>query len=173
MQGAVRKEDAPEPPFWASEERDNAAMQEFMARTWREIPLLEQEEHLEADWRYDEELEARRCVRLGSPRRGHERCTGPGASKWRFLEGGETGVGSADRAHLVAMHSDYKTAVALCHMTTDAACRFMPNRDGPAYMLFNDGSCAETDYWLPDNITGTPGVNFDPEEPPRLAAGMA
>ena len=144
-----------------------AEMQEFTSNMLREIPFLEQEEHLEGDRQYARELEEKRRVRLGDPRRGAEDCSGRAAAKWRFIGGqSEAGEGILD-FHLLAMHEEHKTALAFFKLTLDATCRFMPGRKGPAYLLFSDSSCSQVDYWLPDNITNTPGVNDDPEEPPE------
>ena len=145
----------------------NPGLRDLMAQTFREIPLFEPEELLEADRAYDDQMMAAQRARLGHPRRGAENATGPAALQWRLVEGGVTGVGALDRCHLVAMHREHKTALAFFHATLDGACRFMPGREGPAYFLFSDASCAQADYWLPDNITGTPNANHDSDDPPE------
>ena len=144
-----------------------AGLQDFTAKMLREIPFLEQQEHLEEDRQYAKELEEKQRARLGNPRRGHQECRGRAAAKWNFIGGrSEAGEGLLD-LHLLAMHVEHKTALAFFKLTLDATCRFMPGRAGPAYLLFSDASCAQVDFWLPDNITNTPGVNDDPEEPPE------
>jgi hypothetical protein len=142
-----------------------AGLQDFTAQMLRDIPFLEQQEHLEGDRQYAKELEEKQRARLGNPRRGAEECRGHAAAKWSFIGGqSEAGEGLLD-FHLLAMHAEHKTALAFFKLTLDATCRFMPGRSGPAYLLFSDASCAQVDFWLPDNITNTPGVNDDPEEP--------
>jgi len=128
-------------------------MQEFAVKTMREIPFLDREEVIEGDHKYDEQLDANRRLRLGNPRRGAEHASGLASSKWKFIEGGIFGPEKGG-VHLLAMHSQHKTALSFFHFTVDATCRFMPGRQGPAYLLFSDASCAQVVYWLPDNIIG-------------------
>jgi len=149
------------------ESKASAPLQDFFGKTMREIPFLEEEEHLEADTVYEAELSAKRHIRLGDPRRGAECSRGLAATKWQFIGGrGEVGPGILN-THLLAMHVEHKTTLALFDMTIDAVTRFMADRHGPTYILFSDASCAPINYWLPDNITNTPGVNDDSEEPPE------
>jgi hypothetical protein len=133
--------------------QSSKAMQEFAAQTMREIPFLDREEVIEGDHKYDEQLDANRRLRLGNPRRGAEHASGLASSKWKFIEGGIFGPQKGG-VHLLAMHSQHKTALSFFHFTVDATCRFMPGRQGPAYLLFSDASCAQVVYWLPNNIIG-------------------